>query len=177
MESVEIWAICSRCKARNLVIVSTAGPNQLACPECSSVMLDYEPVRGYVYVLSNHGMPGLLKIGFTARSVEDRLAELNSGTAVPAPFVIECIFPSPDPEEHELQVHQRLAAVRLPAREFFKVTVADAVRAVAEVCGQPAKYLRDGSLAIRPRTPKQDSATPEEAAERFRKWQEQAWRR
>ena len=177
MEGVEIWASCRSCEARNLVVIANSDSKTLSCSRCGSVILNYEPVRGYVYVLSNDQMPGLVKIGFTLRSIDERIAELNSGTAVPAPFVIEGVFPSRDPERDELQAHQELAAARLPGREFFKATIAHAVQVVARVCGEPAKYLRDASHAVRPRTPKEAIATPEEAAERLAKWRERAWGR
>ena len=177
MEGVEVWAICPRCEAKNLVVIVDSDAKALSCSQCGSALLNYEPVRGYVYVLSNGQMPGLVKIGFTLRSVDDRIAELNSGTAVPAPFIIEGIFPSRDPERDELRAHQELAATRLPGREFFKATVANAVQVLARVCGEPAKYLRDASHTVRPRTPKEDLATPEEATERLGKWREKAWRR
>jgi ribosomal protein S27E len=101
MDEVEIRARCPGCEALNLLVIGTTAPNKVSCCRCGSVLLDYEPVRGYVYVLSNESMPGLVKIGFTARDITKRVTELNSGTAVPAPFVIEGVFSSDDPEAHE----------------------------------------------------------------------------
>ena len=80
MDEVEIRARCPACQALNLVVIATTGPNKVPCGRCGSALLDYEPIRGYVYVLSNEHMPGLLKIGFTARDISKRVAELNSGT-------------------------------------------------------------------------------------------------
>jgi hypothetical protein len=48
--------------------------------------MEYSIVTGFVYVLANPAFPGLLKIGFTNRSVDDRMKELNSSTSVPAPL-------------------------------------------------------------------------------------------
>ena len=171
MEDVNIWLNCPICKARNFVTVLMVGSNKLSCSECGAVMLDYEPVRGFVYVISNAAMPGLLKVGFTVRSVDERIAELNSGTAVPSPFIVEGVFPSTDPESHELQIHRELAATRLqPQREFFKITAAEALRIVANVCGVSAKYLRESTPVIRPRTPKEDTTL--QRANRLAAWRE-----
>ena len=43
---------------------------------------------GWVYVLTNPAMPGLVKIGLTSRNPQVRAAELTQATGVPAPFVI-----------------------------------------------------------------------------------------
>ena len=63
---------------------------------------------GFVYILSNASMPGLLKIGYTTRTVQQRVQELNRPTAVPTPFEIEAYFRSDGPEAHERRVHQAL---------------------------------------------------------------------
>jgi T5orf172 domain len=42
-------------------------------------------MRGYLYMISNKAMPGLLKIGYTTRSIEERISELHS-TGVPSRF-------------------------------------------------------------------------------------------
>jgi len=153
MEQIEIRVKCSRCGAPNLVTVSQTQGNVTSCSQCRSVLLEYEPVKGYLYVLSNDQMHGLVKIGFSTRPVEERVAELNSGTAVPAPFVIEGIFPSSAPERHEQEVHDHLATARLPGKEFFKTALPEALRAVAQACGGPPKYVRTASLLINPPPP------------------------
>jgi hypothetical protein len=49
--------------------------------------------EGFVYVLSNPAMPGLLKVGSTVGPVEKRAAGLSRMTGVPEPFKIEGTFP------------------------------------------------------------------------------------
>ena len=44
---------------------------------------------GFIYAMSNKSMPGILKIGMTERSVEERLKEANSPSFIPIPFIIE----------------------------------------------------------------------------------------
>lgn len=43
---------------------------------------------GYVYVLINRSMEGLVKIGKTERDPQERAKELSSVTSVPAPFIV-----------------------------------------------------------------------------------------
>ena len=153
MEQIEIRVKCPQCETPNLVTISQTQGNTSSCSQCKSVLLEYEPVRGYLYVLSNDQMRGLLKIGFTTRPVEERVVELNSGAGVPAPFVIEGIFPSSAPEMHEREVHDYLATTRLPGREFFRVALLEALQTVSQVCGGLPKYLRNPSLLINPPHP------------------------
>ena len=42
---------------------------------------------GYIYAMSNKSMPGILKIGMTERSIEERLKEAN-GTFTLIPFIV-----------------------------------------------------------------------------------------
>ena len=65
--------------------------------------------------------------GQTTRGVEDRVAELNMATGVPGPFVIEGVFPTSEPEQHELAVHKALADARVESKEFFRVDLVEAI--------------------------------------------------
>jgi hypothetical protein len=92
--------------------------------------------KGYLYILSNRSMPGLLKIGLTTRSVPDRVTELNAATGVPTAFVIEAYFESTNPQEHEDLVHKRLGHNRVRGKEFFRVSLEDAIEVIRTVTGQ-----------------------------------------
>lgn len=87
--------------------------------------------KGYVYILKNASMPGLLKIGKTTRSVQQRASELWQ-TGVPTPFeVVEEAF-SPDCSELERIMHDAFAGQRVSAsREFFAVDERKVVRALS----------------------------------------------
>ncbi len=77
-------------------------------------------MKGYVYILSNPSMPGLVKIGRTTRSVDGRAMELYQ-TGVPMPFVIEHWVLSPDCVALERTVHSLLPDLRVgDGREFFR---------------------------------------------------------
>lgn len=88
--------------------------------------------KGFVYVLSNPAIPGLLKIGFTTKVPTERVAELNT-TGVPASFVLEYYCLTDRADELEATVHERLVATRQSRdREFFKTTVYEAVAAIEQ---------------------------------------------
>ncbi len=87
---------------------------------------------GYVYILSNPTMPGLVKVGCTDRSPADRVAELSSSTGVPTPFVLELAVFLPNHTEVEQAIHQQLADYLVSgSREFFSVPVDVAFRQLA----------------------------------------------
>lgn len=85
---------------------------------------------GYIYVLSNSAMPGLLKIGFTNRDVKERVEELSASTGVPTPFEIEYYCLTRNVETVEAEVHRRFSKSRQPGKEFFSISLAEAVRAI-----------------------------------------------
>jgi hypothetical protein len=82
--------------------------------------------KGYVYILSNVSMPGIVKIGKTTRSVEQRVMELYQ-TGVPSPFEVVASFLTPDCHELEAVTHAHLAQSRLTGgREFFTLSAEEA---------------------------------------------------
>ena len=82
--------------------------------------------KGYVYIMVNPSMPGLVKIGKTMRSPGDRARELYQ-TGVPAPFALFSAFKSPDCTELEQAAHKGLSAYRVSERsEFFAISAVDA---------------------------------------------------
>lgn len=86
---------------------------------------------GYIYCLTNPVMPGLVKIGKTTRTVEERVAELNT-TGVPAPFVIEFVKKFNNVHTAEEQLHTMMNIYRYSSvREFFRVSV-DTARKIVE---------------------------------------------
>lgn len=82
--------------------------------------------KGHVYILKNKSMPGLLKIGKTTRSVQQRCDELWQ-TGVPTSFEVAHSVLSPDCDELESWVHKALSKYRVSDnREFFTVELNDA---------------------------------------------------
>ena len=75
--------------------------------------------RGVVYVLTNSAMPGLVKIGFSTRSAEERALELST-TGVPFPFEIAFSADVESPSQIEAEAHVLFADRRVSgSREFF----------------------------------------------------------
>ena len=75
-----------------------------------------------VYILTNEAMPGLVKIGFTEGSVENRISNLSSATGVPLPY--ECYYAAEvdDMKRVESLLHQLFSEHRInPKREFFRL--------------------------------------------------------
>jgi hypothetical protein len=90
--------------------------------------------NGFIYVLSNQCMRGLVKIGSTTRPVEARVKELNSATGVPAPFKLEAYFASNNPFADEAKVHAELSSWRLQKdKEFFHCSSIDAIDAISRI--------------------------------------------
>lgn len=86
--------------------------------------------KGYVYVLSNPSMPGIVKIGRTKFNASFRASQLYQ-TGVPTPFVVEGEVYSPDCIELEAFVHSAMPDLRVnDMREFFRATPQDALELV-----------------------------------------------
>jgi hypothetical protein len=82
---------------------------------------------GYVYVLSTREQPRLLKIGYTDRRVEDRVAEINRATGVVYPFGVRALWVVASAREVEQELHELLVEHRVRRdREFFDLDFNDA---------------------------------------------------
>lgn len=86
---------------------------------------------GYVYVLTNDAMPGLVKVGRTSRDVDMRASELWQ-TGVPEKFDVFWSCKTPDCVQLEAYAHGDLRKCRVSmSREFFRADpehVVDRVR-------------------------------------------------
>lgn len=82
---------------------------------------------GYVYILTNPAMPGLIKIGKTRLNPEDRANQLQT-TGVPRGFQVEYACHTPDPEAVEQAMHVAFGPRRVnDRREFFEITPDQAI--------------------------------------------------
>jgi hypothetical protein len=92
--------------------------------------------QGYLYVLVNSSMPGLIKVGCTSRSPAERAAELSAATGVATPFVLafEQSFADCEAAEHAIHVALSARGFRIsPNREFFRCPPNDAVHAILDL--------------------------------------------
>jgi hypothetical protein len=92
------------------------------------------PGTGFVYILSTRTSPHLLKIGYTERTVEQRLKEINSATGVAEPYGARAVWTVQNAPEMEKAVHKALAGYRVrPDREFFELPYGTAFVAIREI--------------------------------------------
>lgn len=84
--------------------------------------------RGYVYVLSNPSMPGIVKIGRSKYGGQGRAKDLyRNDTGVAEPFELEFEVMCDDCHHIESACHNRLAEFRVNnGREFFRMTPSQA---------------------------------------------------
>lgn len=91
---------------------------------------------GYVYVLENETIPGLVKIGSTERNPDDRAKELMT-TGVPALFKVVYSRYVFDCKLAEELVHKALGEQRKNNdREFFAVSVAEAIEVIEAITAE-----------------------------------------
>lgn len=72
--------------------------------------------------MTNTAMPGLVKIGMTCDSPEERAKELSSATGVPYPFQVVVCKKVYNPKAKEAAIHELLSALGYRVnekREFF----------------------------------------------------------
>jgi hypothetical protein len=118
---------------------------------------------GYVYVLTNRAMPGLVKLGFTTRSPAERAQELSASTGVPAPFkVASAVFVRERVGLVERACHAQLKSKRV-GKEFFKIRPAVATETIQRVYAE-----------ISPKWAAEQSAALQERAEELARRREQA---
>lgn len=90
-------------------------------------------MRGWVYIITNESMPGLVKVGYTDRNPEVRASELV-GTGMPTRYSVAYSIQVQGPRDVERAAHRKLATVRV-GREWFRCTVAKARIVVDAVAG------------------------------------------
>lgn len=94
-------------------------------------------------------MPGIVKIGKTTASPDQRALELHT-TGVPTPFVLELSVEVDDCTASERAVHLALQSHRVASnREFFQISVAQAVEGVLSNIGYYKIHKLSSSHGIR----------------------------
>ena len=68
---------------------------------------------GFIYILTNKAFPDLLKIGYTLRTVEERVQELSGATGVPYKYEIKYAVETFSPEKKEKIIHKRISRHRI----------------------------------------------------------------
>lgn len=94
--------------------------------------------QGYLYVLANSAMPGLVKVGKTTRTPSERAEELSGVTGLPTPFIVvyEQLFDDCSAAERFVHTLLESRGFRVSSnREFFNAPVNDVVRAILATPG------------------------------------------
>lgn len=90
--------------------------------------------EGYVYILQCDNQPGLVKIGMTERTPQERLKEINRATGVLFPFYIVKAYPCKSPRAVEQLVHLELDKFRVNTqKEGFAVFPEQAMETIDRV--------------------------------------------
>ena len=93
----------------------------------------------WVYVLENKQMPGLLKIGYTKLTPDERAKQISNATGVPLPYKVAWAYRCFNGELLESEVHHALKKYRVNnQREFFQIGL-DEVKETIELIGKNFK--------------------------------------
>lgn len=100
----------------------------------NSLIRKQEKNSGYIYVLTNPSMQGLVKIGIAIKQTpEQRAKSLTSNTAVPLQFQLEYQRRVANVEDLETAIHIRLDEKRInKRREFFCITPMEAIAVIEQ---------------------------------------------
>jgi hypothetical protein len=135
---------CPSCGHENALMASMDhNSGKFHCEICDKLLVSYKPIRGFVYILSNEAMPGLLKIGYTTKDVDRRVSELSHATGIPEPFKIEAYFLTNDPRNHEKLIHDELSNYRHSNKEFFKIDFGQASKCMENIIKRRPYYLSE----------------------------------
>jgi len=106
-----------------------------ACDLAHGMGLEWEDtvMKGWVYVITNKAMPGLVKVGFSTKDPELRAGELNH-TGSPHPYLVEYDLLIDEPYQIEQKTHRLLSSKR-EAKEWFRCTPEEAVAAIKQIAG------------------------------------------
>lgn len=81
---------------------------------------------GFLYILENPSIPGMVKVGQTTRTPSERAEELHD-TSTPTPFHVAYEWPVTDVREAERAAHAALRRFRVSSdREWFSVPASHA---------------------------------------------------
>ena len=93
----------------------------------------------WVYVLENDSQPGLLKIGYTKLTPDERAKQISNATGVPLPYKVAWAYRCFNGELLESEVHHALKKYRVNnQREFFQIGL-DEVKETIELIGKNFK--------------------------------------
>lgn len=90
----------------------------------------------YIYILSNPSIPGVLKIGYTERTVLERVKEINQAPGVIIPWEARWTYKCPNGRALEGEIHSHLQQMGLrpnTKREGFVIDLNEAIHIIEEL--------------------------------------------
>lgn len=97
-------------------------------------------MKGWIYIISNKAMPGLIKVGYSLKDPIGRAAELGTGS--PYPYTVEYEALVDHPKKIEKNTHNLLAFVRA-GKEWFECDTSTALKAIKTVCSDSKIYFEN----------------------------------
>ena len=94
--------------------------------------------KGFVYIMTNDSMPGIIKVGMSTKVPTERAKELED-TGLPMPYVVQYYAFFDDMRQAEKKAHNELSKYHYN-KEFFKTDVGTAINCI-ENTGVPFKKL------------------------------------
>lgn len=91
-------------------------------------------MKGWVYVITNDAMPGLVKVGFTMKDPESRARQLNN-TGSPHPYLVCYELLAENPQRIEGLAHEALCG-KNENKEWFRCSVEEAISAIKRSAGE-----------------------------------------
>ncbi|MDM8537668.1 GIY-YIG nuclease family protein [Desulfobacterales bacterium HSG17] len=88
--------------------------------------------KGFVYIMTNPSMPGLLKVGMTTKVPEYRANQLSTTTGVPTPFETQYYAFFENRVEAEKRAHQALNDYH-HGKEFYQVDINTAINVIESI--------------------------------------------
>ena len=99
-------------------------------------------MEGFVYVMSNPAMPGLVKVGMTTKMPHLRAEEISSHEGLPMKMRLEYYaLVSATPRTVEQAVHQKLSTQRA-GKEWFRCDCSVAIAAIKAVAANKVQHER-----------------------------------
>lgn len=88
----------------------------------------------WVYILENDSQPGLLKIGYTKLTPDERAKQISNATGVPLPYKVAWAYRCFNGELLEGEVHHALKKYRVNnQREFFQISLNEAKETIETI--------------------------------------------
>lgn len=90
-------------------------------------------MKGWIYVITNKAMPGLVKVGYSSKDPQLRADEL-SHTGSPHPYLVDYEILVEDPFQFEQRIHRQLSSKR-EGKEWFRCSSEEAIVVIKKVAG------------------------------------------